>query len=465
MKVKNKRRKVKRQILVATDAILFLAILLFAILPLAWAGNAGAQGRHVNVLVAQGDITTPLYNYIQRGIQQAESDGAEALIIQLDTPGGLLSSMQQIIQAMQQSKAPVIVYVAPRGGMAASAGALITLAAHASAMAPGTVIGAASPIGSQGEDLAETAAAKAKEVLKAQARALAERRGQEAVQLAEDMIDNARAVSEKEALEAGLIDLVAADLDDLLRQLDGLQVQVLGEPVTLNTLGVEVVRITPNAVENLLRTILNPNISFLLLTIGVQAILIELSSPGGWVAGFIGVLCLALFVYSIGVIPVNLLGLALIGIAFVLFFMEINTPTHGALTLVGLGTFIAGALVLFNTTPGPEQYGLSMRLSPWLVVGTGIVTALSFGFVVGKAVQAQRRPPVAGSETLLGKTGRVATELNPRGTVHIFGEVWTAETEDEPLEAGTKVQVVRVDGLTLRVKRDSPAPDGGDRDK
>ncbi len=414
------------------------------------ASNVGAQTRHVDLLIAKDAVTTPFYNYIQRGIQQAEADGAEALIIQLDTPGGLISSMEVIIQAMNQSQVPIIVYVAPQGAMAASAGTLITLAGHASAMAPGTVIGAASPVGEGGVELGETIATKEKEVLKAQVRALAGRRGQAAVQLGEEMIDKARAVHEREALEVGLIDFIASDVDDLLRQLDGFEVEVQGKHIKLSTAGVQVKRIEPTIIENLLRVILNPNVSFLLLTIGVQAILIELSSPGGWVAGFIGALCLALFIYSAGIISMNWLGLVLIGVAFVLFFLEVKAPTHGALTLTGLGTFIAGALVLYNTAPNRL---VPIPLSPPLVVGTGIATALLFGFIVGKAMQAQLRPAVMGAETLVGRVGRAQTELNPRGMVHVYGEVWSAEIEGEPAPAGAKVRVTRVDGLTLYVQR------------
>ncbi|MBN1888422.1 MAG: nodulation protein NfeD [Thermoflexales bacterium] len=424
------------------------------------APGAQAQAGHVDVLVAEDAVTTPLYNYIQRGIQTAEADGAQALIIQLNTPGGLVDSMQQIVEAIGQSKVPVVVYVAPRSARAASAGALIVMAGHAAAMSPETVIGAASPIDSSGQDLTQTVETKLKEVLKAQVRTLGARRGAKAVQLGEEMVESARAVSEQEALEAGLIDFIAADMDDLLEQLDGFEVQVQGRPIRLSTAGASVKTIESNIVENLLRVILNPNISFLLLTIGVQAILIELSSPGGWVAGFIGAVCLVLFVYSAGVIPVNALGLVLIGIAFVLFFLEVKAPTHGALMLTGLATFIAGALVLFNTTPGPEQavYG---RLSVPLVIGTGVVTALFFGFIVGKALQAQRRPAVTGVESLVGRHGMVQTDLVPRGTVHVFGELWTAEAEGETLPAGTRIEVVGSDGLTLRVQRAQP-PDRED---
>lgn len=432
-----------------------LYIIWFVMAMLAWVSSlqpARAQTRHVDLLIAREAVTTPLADYIQRGIQLAENDGAEALIIQLDTPGGLILSTQKIVQAITASKVPVIVYIAPRGALAASAGTLITLAAHASAMAPGTVIGAASPVGEQGTELPTTEATKIKEILKAQARTLAARRGERVTALAEEMIEKARAVSEQEALEAGLIDLVANDLNDLLNQLDGLQVTVQDRPIKLATRGATVNTVSPNVSETLLRTILNPNISFLLLTIGVQAILIELSSPGGWVAGFIGAVCLALFIYSVGIIPVNWLGLVLIGIAFVLFFLETQTPTHGALTLVGLGTFIAGALILFNSTPGPEQAALP-KLSPALVIGTGIVTALSFGFIVSKAVQAQRKPPVAGVETLVGKIGRAQTDLNPRGLVHVAGEEWSAQVEGAPVQAGEKIQVIQAAGLTLRVKR------------
>ncbi len=441
------KRLQKQNRIARLAGLLWMIALLLMGLP-----GAQAQARHVDLIVVKDAITTPVYNYIQRSIQLAETDGAEALIIQLDTPGGLVLATQEIIQAMSQSRVPIIVYIAPRGAMAASAGTLITLAAHASAMAPGTVIGAAAPVGGQGEDLPETIATKEKEILKAQARTLAARRGEPAVQLAEEMIEKARAVSEQEALQVELIDLIATDLDDLLKQLDGLKVEVRGQQVQLATSGARVVHIAPNVAESVLRAILNPNVSFLLLTIGVQAILIELSSPGGWVAGFIGVVCLALFIYSVHIIPINGLGLVLIGIAFVLFFMETQSPTHGALTLAGLGTFIAGALILYNAVPGPEQ-ATSARLSLPLVIGTGIFTALFFGFIVGKALQAQRRPRATGVESLVGRSGRVQTDLNPRGTVHVFGELWTAEADESPLPAGTKIQVTGVEGLTLRVKR------------
>jgi membrane-bound serine protease (ClpP class) len=419
------------------------------------AASAQAQAGHVDVLVAEDAVTTPLYDYIRRGIQVAEADGAQALIIQLNTPGGLVDSMQQIVEAIGQSQVPVVVYVAPRGARAASAGALIVMAGHAAVMSPETIIGAASPIDSSGQDLAQTAETKVKEVLRAQVRTLGARRGEKAVQLGEEMVESARAVSEQEALEAGLIDFIAADMDELLEQLDGFEVNVQGRPVRLSTAGASVQTIESNVVEKLLRVILNPNISFLLLTIGVQAILIELSSPGGWVAGFIGAVCLALFVYSAGVISVNWLGLVLIGIAFVLFVLEVKAPTHGALTLTGLLTFIAGALVLFNTAPGPQQaaYG---RLSVPLVIGTALLTALFFGFIVGKALQAQRRPAVTGIESLVGRRGVAQTDLAPRGTVHVFGELWTAEAEEETLPAGTRIEVIGSDGLTLQVQRAQP---------
>jgi membrane-bound serine protease (ClpP class) len=426
-------------------------LLIGVLVSLGGPGAAGAQAPHVDLITIRGDIITPVYDYIKRGIQVAEGDGAQALIIELDTPGGLILTTQQIIEAMNQSKVPLIVYITPRGAMAASAGTLITLAGHMAAMAPETAIGAASPVGPQGEDLPETAATKTKEILKALVRTQAARRGDAVVQLAEAMIEESRAVSEKEAIQIGLIDCVAVDVDDLLRQMDGREVTVQGQTIKLATSGAPVKRISSNLMEDLLRTILNPNISFLLLTIGVQAILIELSSPGGWVAGFVGVVCLALFVYSVGIIPVNWLGLGLIAIAVVLFVLDVQAPTHGALTLAGLGTFVAGALILFNAVPGAEQE-LSMRLSVPLVVGTGVVMALTSAFFIGKVVQAQRRPAAMGAESLVGRSGRVVTELNPRGTVHVAGEVWTAETAGASLPAGCKVHVTRVDGLTLWVK-------------
>jgi len=404
----------------------------------------------VVVLTASGPLTSTMANYISRGIDQAEASGARLIILRLDTPGGEISLMTEIVETLRASPIPVVVYVAPQGAIAGSAGTLITLAGHLAAMAPGTAIGAASPVGMEGEDIESTLDRKVKEILKAQARSLAERRGPQAVALAEDTIENAKAASASEALQANLVDFIARDLDDLLAQLDGRVVVVNGEELTLSTRNAQVVEVNATLVERILQAATTPNILFLLLTIGVQAILIEFSSPGGWVAGFVGAVCLLLAVYGLGVIPVNWVGLVLMAIAFVLFYLETQTPTLGALTAAGATSFISGALVLFNTVQAP---GFA-RVSVPLVVATGLVVALSFSAIVAIAMKAMRAPLRSGQPTLPGQRGRALSALNPRGTVQLGGEPWSARLApgQAVLEAGAAVEVVSVQGIRLVVK-------------
>lgn len=415
------------------------------------AAQAQSNGGEALFLVADGPVSSSMAGFIERGIATAEQRGSELLIIQLNTPGGGVTVMNRIVQEIRASSVPVVVYVAPAGAMAGSAGTLITLAGHAAAMAPETAIGAASPVGSQGEDLGETMAAKEKNILRATARSLAERRGPEAVQLAESTIQDAEAASSTEALSTGLVDIVARDPRDLLNQLDGREVTLDdGTVIRLETRGIPIVPLQTTFIETLLNLLTNPNIVFVLMTIGVQAILIELSSPGGWVAGFIGVVCLAIAIYGLIDLPVNWFGIVFLIISFVLFILDIKAPTHGALTIAGVGTFILGALMLFNS-PGVPQF---QRVSVPLVIGTGIFTAAGFFTILTIALRAQRAPAAMGRETLIGKTGTARTGLNPNGTVQVAGEQWSAHIPEgeAPIPAGTRVVVVAVDGLRLVVR-------------
>jgi membrane-bound serine protease (ClpP class) len=403
------------------------------------------SARHVDVLEIEGAVTPVMISYFQRGIQTAESDGAEALIIKLNTPGGQIDLMNEIIQAMLLADVPIVVYVYPPGSYAASAGTLITLGAHVAAMAPGTTIGAASPVGSQGEDLGETLETKVKEDLKAQARALAQRRGEEAVAWAESAIEEAKAATAAEALEMGVIDFVAYTLEDLLQQMDGFEVKVNIREVTLQTADATVQEVPMTFVEQFLHIITNPTIAFILLTIGLNAILFELSSPGGYAAGIIGAICLLLAFYSLGVLPVNYTGLIFVALAFVLFVVDVKAPTHGVLTVGGIASLVAGALLLFNSP--------LYRVSLSAVVALAVITGLFFAFAVAKAVQAQKRPAVTGREGLIGQLARARTMLDPSGTVLIKGELWDATAEDGPIAPGENVEIVAVDGFRLQVKK------------
>lgn len=427
------------------------AVFLILGLLLVTSSPAAAQDeREILVLTASGPLTPATLEYLDRGLQLAERREAEALILTLDTPGGQVELMNRMIQSIRGSSVPVVIYIAPRGAIAGSAGTVITLAGHAAAMAPETAIGAASPVGGQGEELGETIERKTKEILKAEARGLAARRGEAAVALAEATIEEAKAASADEALQAGLIDFIAGDLDDLLVQLDGFTVELASGPRTLSTGAADLVVVEQTFIEQLLGTLTNPNIVFLLMAIGVQAILIEISSPGGWVAGFVGVMSLALGAFGLGVLPVNWAGLIFLTTAFVLFILDIKAPTHGALTAAGVASFIAGALILFNS-PGTPAF---QRVSVPLVIGTGLAISAIFLTIVSFAISAQRRKVEVGSEALIGRTGITKTELAPTGMVQVAGELWSAKLEDRSwaVPAGEDVEVTGVDGLSLKVR-------------
>lgn len=436
--------------------LIFVALTL-TLLTASFGVMAQANQPQVLLLTAEGPVTSAMDSYIERGL--ANAAGYDLVILQLNTPGGSVALMNAIVQKMRNSTVPIVVYVAPNGAMAASAGTIITLAGHANAMAPETTIGAASPVGAQGEDIGETMLAKEKNVLRATVRSLAQGRPTEAIALAEETIESAKAISSAEALEIGLTDFIASDTADLLRQLDGCILQVSGQSVTLHTQNALTKTQALTWIEQILMMLTNPNLVFLLLTIGIQALIIELSHPGGWVAGFIGVVCIALAVYAFGVLPINYVGLIFIILSFVLFFLDIKAPTHGALTAAGIGTFIAGALILFNSVRAPGFPKVSIPL----VVGTGIFLALSFAVIVRFAIKALRIPPQMGKESMGGQIALVRTDLAPEGTVQMAGELWSAEPVDRHahIPAGSKVRVTRVDGLRLIVEpvENSVTPD------
>ncbi|MEJ2262096.1 MAG: nodulation protein NfeD [Anaerolineales bacterium] len=422
-------------------------------LPLASPARAQESAPEALVLTFDGPLTPSMGEYLSRGIRAAEQRNAELIILQLNTPGGSVDLMNEIVQEMRASQVPIVVYVAPRGAMAGSAGTIITLAGHAAAMAPETAIGAASPVDQQGQDLGETIAAKQKNIMKALVRSLAEGRGPEAIALAEQTIENAQAASASEALNVGMVDFIASDTQDLLTQLDGFKVTTTSGDQILNTKNAILTPFNSTIIEEILGTLTDPNIVFLLLTIGVQAILIEISSPGGWIAGFIGVVSLALATYGLGILPVNWFGLIFLATAFVLFILDIKAPTHGALTIAGVISLIVGALVLFNS-PGTPQF---QRVSVPLVVGTSLFTAAIFFTIVSFGLRAQSVPIRTGQESLIGRSGVARSEIAPNapGTVQMGGELWTAETEDgdESIPQGSRVLVVRAQGIRLYVRK------------
>jgi len=425
--------------------VVHLSLIVFALLSLTIDALAQETERWVDVLTIRGAVTPIFASYIERGIRQAETDGAELLVIQLDTPGGSVEIMQQVVQTMTGARVPIVAYVAPRGAKAASAGTFVVLGAHLAAMAPSTSIGAASPVGQQGEELPETAAEKAKSVLVASIKGLTQRRGEKAVEWAEKAVREAAAATEQEALELGVIDLVAPDLPSLLEDLDGREVTLGQGTVVLHTRGAQVRNIDMNLVESLLHTITDPNIAYILLILGLNGLLFELSNPGAILPGVVGGICLLLGFYALGVLNVNYTGLGLILLAFILFIADVKSPTHGVLTAGGILSFILGSLILFNT----PLYAVSRGL----IVSVALVTAGFFAFAIRKALQAQRRQPTTGQEGIIGATAVARSDLNPTGMVWVSGELWRAEAEGEPVAAGEKVMVVGVEGLVLRVRK------------
>ncbi|MFZ1400052.1 MAG: nodulation protein NfeD [Candidatus Promineifilaceae bacterium] len=417
----------------------------------AWAQLAKAQSSEVVVLEFDGPVTPVMHTYFERGLAQAVADEADAVLIILDTPGGALDTTIELVQLFRASEVPIIMYIGPKGAQAASAGSIITAAAHAAGMAPETVIGAASPINSDGSDINETAYRKVVEDTKAMMRGLTERRGPEAVALAEAMIEEARAVSAQEALDAGFIDAIADSPEALLAQLNGRSVLVNGEEMILNTASSSQSAIPLTFIENLLLALTNPVLVSILMAIGVQAIIIEISNPGGWVAGFIGVLFLGIGLFGLGQLPVNWLGMGLILLAFVLLALETTTPTNGALAVTGTITLIGGLLVLFNS--GTPEF---VRLSIPAAIAIAVFTAGFFLAIVTFAVRAQRKQPITGQQGMMGQIGTARDSFDAdgrfyRGTIMVKGEIWQA-TASQPIQFGDEVRVRQMQGMKVEVE-------------
>ncbi|GAB4460891.1 MAG: nodulation protein NfeD [Anaerolineae bacterium] len=431
------------------------AVLLYLLLAAALAlpGESRAAGAFVLQLDAEGPVAPVMQGYIERGIRHAEENAAEAVVLRLNTPGGSLNVTEAIVKAIRATRVPVVVYVAPQGAMAASAGTLITLAGHAAAMAPETVIGAASPINLDGSDLDSTSEAKAQEVMAATARALAERRGAAAQALAAATVTEARAVSATEAHDAGLVDFIAASMDDLLAQLDGFSVVALDQEVTLHTAGLPLETLPLSPLEQVLQVLTDPTIVFTLLSLGLTLLVVEFSAPGGWVAGTLGFACVVLALYGLGVLPINWLGVAFIVLAVVLFIIEAQNPATTGILAVSAGvTLIIGALILFSR---PELAPFGELSIPVVVAQAAILTGL-FLFFISRGLIEKRNPPVTGAEAMVGQVAEARTDLDPAGTVFVAGERWAAVSKGGRIRAGGKVRVTAVDNLSLTVEPVEP---------
>ena len=414
------------------------------------AARASAQETStVAVLEVKGLIAPPAANYVQRGVEAAQRDGAHCVVVLLDTPGGLDSSMRKIVEALMGAEMPTIVYVSPQGARAASAGVFISAAANVLAMAPGTNIGAAHPVGMGGE-LEGTMADKVTNDAAAYVRAIAAARNRNPDWL-EDAVRKSVSASAEEAIELGVADLMANDLHDLLVRIDGLEVTVDSETVTLRTASAPTHRIGMNFGERFLDVLADPNIAFLLLSIGGLAVMIELLHFGLIVPGVIGVICLVLGFLSLGSLPINWAGLALMGAALALFVTALMVPGFGAPEIGAVICLVLGSLFLFT---GASPTLPEVRVSRWLIVALGSAAAAVGGYVFYTIAWSQRGARASGPNVLIGQTGVVKSRLAPTGTVQAVSEVWSAVSEGgEVIEAGEEVVILSVEGLTLRVRK------------
>ncbi len=418
----------------------------------AWAaGAASSAGSHVDVVRLDGIVGPATARYILRGLREATNDGAVALIIELDTPGGLLKSMEDITKAMLASTVPTVVYVWPSGARAASAGVFITYAANVAAMAPTTHLGAAHPVGlapgggGGAED--KTLMTKITNDAVAEIRGYAVRRGRNAA-WAEQAVRQSVSITEPEAIKLHVIDLGADDLRDLLKKIDGRTVTTAAGTRVLHTRDAGVVEFPMDVTERFLLLLSDPNIGFILMTMAIYGIIFELSNPGSVFPGVIGGLALILALASFAVLEVNVAGLLLIGFAVILFIADIKVPSHGILTAGGLISFFLGSLLL------TENQLPFLRISFTLIVTMTVLTTAFFAFAVGAGIRAQAQKVQTGREGLVGAVGVARTDLAPAGTVFVQGELWSAESEDGVISAGQRVRVVRVSGLRLVVRRE-----------
>lgn len=409
------------------------------------AGPTRAQDASVTVLEVQGAINPMVASYLERGLLEAAERRSRAVVIQLDTPGGLDTAMRDIIQDMIASPVPVVVYVSPQGGRAASAGAFITIAAHVAAMAPNTAIGAAHPVAGGGEEIKGAMADKVTNDAAAYIKGLARERGRNA-DWAEQAVRKSVSVSADEAKRLGVVDLVAPDLTSLLQQIHGRKVKLVSGTVTLDTQGVRPDPLAMTPLERFLYTISDPSIAFILLNLGMLGIFFELSNPGSIFPGILGGICLLLAFFALGMLPVNYVGVALILLAFIMFVLELFVPSAGALTIGGLIALVFGASMLIDpTTPG-------IAVSLPVILTVTLSTAAMMAGAMILAIRAKRRKVTTGREDLLGAIAEVRSPLDPKGFVFLEGELWTAVSRAGRIDPPAHVTVTAVEGLTLTVE-------------
>jgi membrane-bound serine protease (ClpP class) len=413
---------------------------------IAW-GLAGpvAAGEVVHFRV-EDTIQPASQRFIERVLSEAEARDAELVIMELDTPGGLLDSTREITSAITTCQVPVAVYVTPGGARAASAGFFILISADIAVMAPGTNAGAAHPVGGQGETLPEDVRDKATNDAAAMVRSIAERRGRNQ-DLAVEAVVESTSFTAEQALESGLIDQVAESLDTLLERLDGTEIERFDGSVQQLELESPIIyRVEPTFAERLFSVLANPNVAYLLMALGALGLYVEITHPGGILPGVVGVVFLLLGLYSVSVLPVSWAGVALIFVALILFLLEIKVTSYGMLTVGGLICFVLGSLMLFEA-PIPD-----MRVSLGVVLPTAIVMAGVTGFLLSRVLRAHRRQVLTGQEGLVGEVGKALSELAPEGKVLVHGEYWDARAAGAAIAAGDRVRVLSVGSRRIEVE-------------
>ncbi len=421
-------------------AFLILWLLLFSV-------RVECQQTKVITITLDGAINPAAADYIHYGIQQAVKNNAECLVLRLNTPGGLLTSTRTIVSDILQSPVPVIVYVAPPGSRAASAGVFVTLSANIAAMAPGTNIGAAHPVTMQGQ-MDSTMSEKVTNDAAAFIRTISEKRDRN-VKWAEEAVRKSVSITETEALKLKVIDLIAKNMRDLLDKIDGKFVTTVTGTAALHTKNAKIIYLDMSFQQKMLSILSDPNIAYILMMLGFFGLLFELYNPGAIFPGVVGVISLVLAFYSFHTLPVNYAGLALIIFGIILFILEIKIVSHGLLTVGGVICLLLGSLMLINPIPSFDVIRISWQVIAIVV----ILTFLFFTFAIGLGIKAQRRKPATGLEGLINEIGEAITDLIPEGSVKVHGEIWKAECNEGKVNKGEKIIVTGMLNLKLKVRK------------
>jgi membrane-bound serine protease (ClpP class) len=409
---------------------------------------AGSGNTHVDLIVVDAGINPATADFIHESIETAERDGAHALIIQLDTPGGLLDSTKSIVKDLFSSPVPVIVYIAPSGAGAASAGVFVTMAANLAAMAPGTTIGAAHPVAGLGENIESDMREKVENFAASLSKTIAQERGRNA-EWAEKAVRESISATDEEALKLHVIDIVAPSVDQLLSQANGREVTVKEQKMKLDLAGAEVVRRQMRLKQKILNILANPNVAYLLMMAGILGLYVEFTHPGVFFPGIAGAICLLLGMTALQVLPINYTGLVLLLLGLSLLISELFVPSFGILGVGGIVAFVLGSLLLFDT---PES---NLTLDPNIVYAAAATFGVFTMWVSYLVVRSQRRKPALGREGLVGEIGEVRQRIaagTRGGKIFVHGEYWNAASE-EAIEVGERAEVVRVNGMHLLVRR------------